>query len=110
MNLNKKLYNGIVLYKIPVPMDTLHADLVKPRDLQWFKDRHEGIVDFRMKTNDYIYWVRWVGEWDIEAKRNLKKLMLRWHYDRVGRLETKDWMKLPFTYQYHQPIHVDQVA
>jgi len=107
MNLNRILHNGIVLDRIPVPLDRLHLDLVKPRDIRWFKDAQGDMVDFRMKTNDRIYWIRWKGPWDIEVKMHLRKLMLRWHYDSVGRLETKDWVRLPFPVDYFAPVRVD---
>ena len=108
MRLNKLLYNGIVLDKLPVGLHRIQEDLIKPRDIKWFKDKHDGMVDFRMKTNDRIYHVRWVGEWGIEEQRFLKKLMLRWHYDAMGRLETKPWEdRYPFPVDYMKPIYVD---
>jgi len=107
MRLSRRLYNGIVLDRIPVPLDTLKEDLVRPRDLKWYRDYNDGVVDFRMKTNEHLYHVRWSGAWNIEARKTLKKLMLRWHYDRMGRLETKPWTRLPFPAEYLSPIHVD---
>lgn len=106
MKVSRDLYQGIVLTDFPVSHDLLTEDMVKPRDVRWFKDEFDGGVDFRMKTNGKIYWVRWVGPWSIEVRKYLKKLLMRWHYDEMGVLPTKRPDRLPFTYQHHQPIEV----
>lgn len=102
MRVSDYVHDGIVLAELPFHRDHLRHDLKKAPGMSWHRDElPEGAgYILTLKAQDMTLSVRWVGAQGYYEKALLKKLLLRWYWERRGQWQEKDpGRHLPFPWE-----------